>query len=241
MPAIRQIFAFSGLLAGNPEQRDSFALIEHAVSLAPQTERRRVCYLPTAVGDSQASIDHMTAVFGARPDIDFSVLRLFTQPSVPDVRGHLLTRDVLLVEGGSAVNLIAVWRAHGLAEIMRDCWDAGVVLAGWSAGSICWHVGGPTDSFTDALDPFIDGLGLVRFSNGVHDDFDGQPRRHVFRRLVAERALPAGYASEDGVGLHYVGADLAEAVTIVAGKWAWWVEAAPNGGFRQQPIEPRLI
>ena len=177
----------------------------------------RLGYLPTAVGDSQASIDQMAAAFEGRPDVEFSVLRLFTQPSVPDVRGHLLSRDVLLTEGGSVVNLMAVWRAHGLAEIMRECWGAGVVLAGRSAGR------------------------LVPYSNGVHDDFDGQPRRHVYRRLIAEHALPAGYASEDGVGLHYVGADLVEAVSIVPGKRAWWVEPAPSGGFRQRAIETRPI
>ncbi len=241
VPALRQIFAFSGLFRTEPSQRNSFDLIEHAVSLAGAAERKRVCYLPTAVGDSQASIDQMAAAFEGRPDVEFSVLRLFTQPSVPDVRGHLLSRDVLLTEGGSVVNLMAVWRAHGLAEIMRECWDAGVVLAGWSAGSICWHRGGPTDSLSDSLDPFTDGLGLVPYSNGVHDDFDGQPRRHVYRRLIAEHALPAGYASEDGVGLHYVGADLVEAVSIVPGKRAWWVEPAPSGGFRQRAIETRPI
>ncbi|MGI9009532.1 MAG: Type 1 glutamine amidotransferase-like domain-containing protein [Streptosporangiaceae bacterium] len=139
------------------------------------------------------------------------------------------------------VNLLAVWRAHGLAEVMRECWDSGVVLAGWSAGSLCWHRGGVTDSFSDALDPFSDGLGFLPYSNGVHDDFDGQPRRHGYRRLVAEGALPAGYASEDGVGLHYVGTDLREAVTIAPGKHAWWVEPAARGGFRQQPIDPRPI
>lgn len=240
--AYRQIFAFSGILRAEPGQKGSFALIEHAVSLAEANGgMRRVCYLPTAVGDSPANIGYMTSAFDARPEVDFSVLRLFTQPSVPDVRTHLLSQDVLLVEGGSVVNLMAIWRAHGLAEIIRDCWDSGVVLAGWSAGSLCWHLGGPTDSFSDFLDPFTDGLGLIPYSNGVHDDFDGQPRRQVYRRLVAERALPAGYASEDGVGLHYVGTELHEAVSVAPGKHAWWVEPAPAGGFLEQSVQPRLI
>jgi len=239
--ALRQIFAFSGILVPEPGQKNSLALVEHAVSLAPPSDRRRICYLPTAVGDAQANIDHVTAAFDARPDIELSVLRLFTQPSVPDVRRHLLSQDVLLVEGGSVVNLMAIWRAHGLAEVMRECWDAGVVLAGWSAGSLCWHLGGPTDSFGDSLDPFTDGLGLLPYSNGVHDDFDGQPRRHVYRRLVAEHVLPAGYASEDGVGLHYVGTDLHEVVSVAPAKQAWWVESAANGGFRQHPVRARMI
>ena len=137
--------------------------------------------MPTALGDSAAAIESYAKVFASRTDVDFSVLRLFAQPSVPDVRAHLLAQHLIFVEGGSVVNLTAVWRAHGLPEIMRECWEAGVVLAGPSAGSLCWHLGGPTDSFRDALDPYTDGLGFLPFSNGVHDDFDEQPRRETYR------------------------------------------------------------
>jgi peptidase E len=69
---------------------------------------------------------------------------------------------------------MAVWRAHGLAPVMQECWERGVVLAG-SAGSLCWHRGGPTDSFSDSLAVFTDGLGLLPYSNGVHDSLDDQP------------------------------------------------------------------
>jgi Peptidase family S51 len=209
---LRQIFAFSGVLESGPGEKESFALVEHAISLAareraeppgehagpapehaeppgehagPAPEHAglpgehagptRVCYVPTAVGDAQAAIDFYQGKFAARADAQLSVLRLFTQPSVPDVAAHLLGQDVILVEGGSVVNLMAVWRAHGLPRILRRCWAAGVVLAGASAGSLCWHTGGPTDSFSDRLDPFTGGLRLVPYSNGVHDDFPGQP------------------------------------------------------------------
>jgi hypothetical protein len=113
------------------------------------------------------------------------------------------------------VNLLAVWRAHGLAQILRECWEAGVVLAGTSAGSPCWHLGGPTDSFSDSLAPFTDGLGFLPCSNGVHDDLDDQPRRRIYRQLAGQGSLPPGYATEDGVGLHYVGTRLHEAVSVL--------------------------
>jgi peptidase E len=148
---------------------------------------------------------------------------------------------VILVEGGSVVNLMAVWRAHGLPQILRECWHAGVVLTGSSAGSLCWHLGGPTDSFGDSLDVFADGLGLVPYSNGVHDDLDDQPRRRVYREFVAVGRLPAGYATEDGVGLHYIGTELHEAVTILPGKRAWRVEPDGHGDYAEQAIAPRPI
>ena len=162
MPPLRQIFAYSGVLATRSQPRASSALLEHAMTLTSRQsdEPIRACYVPTAIGDAAAAIDHYAEMFASRDDIDFSVLKLFTQPSVPDVRAHLLAQHLIFVEGGSVVNLTAVWRAHGLPAIMRECWEAGVVLAGPSAGSLCWHLGGPTDSFSDALDAYTDGLGL---------------------------------------------------------------------------------
>jgi peptidase E len=238
----RQIFAFSGILHSETDKHTSFDLTNHALGLAGKDRGQRVCYVPTAVGDSPVAVEAMTSTFATqRPDVDFSVLCLFTQPSVPDIRKHLLSQDVILVEGGSVVNLVAVWRAHGLVDVMRECWEAGVVLAGASAGSLCWHQGGPTDSFGHSLDCFSEGLGFLPFSNGVHDDFDDQPRRQTYRELIAKGTLSAGYASEDGVGLHYVGTQLHEAVTIRPAARAWWVEADGAGGYTERTVVPRAL
>lgn len=203
----KQVFAFSGILNRPPGEKPDPTFLEYAVSLAPGHGAKRVCFMPTATGDSPSAIQAVTEVFAARQDVDFSVLTLFTQPSVPDVEAHLMEQDVLLVGGGSVVNLMAIWRAHGLARVMRECWEAGVVLAGWSAGSLCW--------------------------------LDDQPRRRVYREYVASGELPAGYATEDGVGLHYIGIELHEAVAMRDGAQAWWVAPAPDGGYRDEPIPTR--
>ncbi|GAA4744831.1 peptidase E [Modestobacter marinus] len=241
----RQVFAFSGVIEPRPGERGNRPLLEHVLALGAARRTTggpvRLCYMPTAVGDDPAAVSAYQRVFGGRDDVVLSVLRLFPQPSVPDVGSHLLTQDVVLVEGGSVVNLMAVWRAHGLPAVLRQCWEAGVVLAGPSAGSLCWHVGGPTDSWSDRLDPFTEGLGLLPYSNGVHDDLTDQPRRQTYRRLVAAGTLPAGYATEDGVGLHYVGVELAEAVTVRPGARAWRVDPDGGGGWTERAITPREI
>jgi peptidase E len=242
MPASRQIFAFSGMLRRDDDTHSNFDLTNFALQLSGKDSGQRVCYVPTAVGDSAEAVTATSEEFAKqRPDVDLSVLTLFTQPSVPDVREHLMSQDVVLVEGGSVANLMAVWRVHGLRDILRECWEAGVVLAGASAGSLCWHTGGPTDSFGDALTAFRDGLGLLPFSNGVHDDFHDQPRRATYRRLVAAEVLADGYATEDGVGLHYVETSLDEAVSIRSGSKAWWVESDRAGGYRETPVTARLL
>jgi peptidase E len=242
VPKPRQIFAYSGIQRTEANPEGSFRLVQHAIDLARPAGRPRVCYVPTAVGDSPAAVETFTAAAAAAgADAEISVLTLFAQPSVPDMRAHLLGQDVIVVSGGSVANLMAVWRVHGLREIMRDCWEAGVVLSGGSAGSLCWHLGGPTDSFRDELDPFTDGIGLLPYSNGVHDDFSSQPRRDTYRRMVAAGTFPAGYASEDGVGLHYLGTELHEAVRIRPGKRGWHVAPDGAGGWQEEALPTRDV
>jgi len=238
----RQIFAFSGMLETADDPRSNFDLTLHALSLSGKEGGQRLCYLPTAVGDSQVAVHAKTNEIGERrPDVDFSVLTLFTQPNVDDIRRHLLAQDVILVEGGSVANLLAVWAVHGLPSVLKECWEAGVVLAGASAGSLCWHTGGPTDSFGDRLQPFTNGLGFLPLSNGVHDDFTDQPRRLTYRQLVATGQIDPGYATEDGVGLHYRGTSLSEAVTVRPGSRAWRVDPDDAGGYTEQPIIARPL
>ena len=116
-------------------------LIEHAIHLAGDPDQPRFCFVGTASGDSlNGTVGFYSAFAGS--DVRASHLELFLMPNVADVRAHLLAQDVIWVNGGSVANLLAVWRTHGLDEVMRECWEAGVVLGGVSAGSICWYVGG---------------------------------------------------------------------------------------------------
>jgi hypothetical protein len=101
------------------------------------------------------------------------------------------------------------------------------------------HLGGVTDSFSDALDPITNGLGFLPFSNGVHDDLADQPRRQRYRSCVASGELPAGYATEDGVALHFVGSALAEVVSAWHEGRAWHVAPDGDGGYTETPITPR--
>lgn len=213
-------------------------LLRHAFALAG-TETPRVCVVNTASGDSeryQALCYAALAAAGARP----SHLALFPMPTVADVTAHLLAQDVVWVGGGSVANLLALWRLHGVDAAMRAAWEAGVVLGGVSAGSLCWHVGGTTDSFGPELRPVTDGLGLLPYSNTPHYDSEEQ-RRPLYQRLVGDGTLPPGWATDDGVGLHFRGVELVEAVADRPDAAAWRVEPDGAGGARETRVEPRLL
>ena len=214
-------------------------LFDLMADLAQAGDAPRVCYLNQAVGDQPTSF---TVFYGAFAGTRFRVshLALFPMPTVEDVRAHLLAQDIIWVGGGSVANLCAVWRVHGLPEILRECWEAGVVLGGVSAGSICWHVGGTTDSFGPKLRVFTDGLGWLPYGNGVHYDSEAE-RRPLLHRLVGDGTLPVSHCTDDGVGLVYRGTRLAEAVADTDGVYAYEVRPDGAGGVTETRIQPRLL
>ena len=171
--------------------------------------RPRVCLVLTASGDDHTYLSTLySALADAGCDVDH--LALFPQPNRPPAEA-LGAADVIWVGGGSVANLLALWRLHGVDEAMSDAWERGAVLGGVSAGSICWHVGGPTDSFGIQLRTVHNGLALLPYGNGVHYDSEEQ-RRPLLHRLVRDGDLPTSYATDDGIGILYEGHEPVEIV-----------------------------
>jgi peptidase E len=174
------------------------------------TDRPKLTFVPTASGDDRSYVVRTYGAFRGW-SVDVSHLELFSQPNI-DPEEALLGADVVWVGGGSVANLLAVWAVHGVDVLMRQAWEAGVILAGVSAGSLCWHVGGTTDSYGPTLRPVTNGLALVPFGAGVHYDSEEQ-RRPLLHQLVGEQTLPTSFATDDGIGILYEGV---EPVRVIA-------------------------
>jgi Peptidase E len=213
-------------------------LLRYALDLTGE-DRPRLCLLATAMGDDPGWLLKMYTAFHGW-DVEISHLTVFPMPNVDDPREFLLQQDVIYVSGGSVANLMALWRLHGLDEALAEAWRAGVVLAGQSAGALCWHVGGNTDSFGPRLRPWKDGMGLLPYSCGVHYNSEPQ-RRPLLHRSIAEGELPDGYAADEGVALHYVGTELVQAVSVDPKGAAYRVERDGSGGVKELRLEPRLL
>ncbi|OFW75718.1 MAG: peptidase E [Alicyclobacillus sp. RIFOXYA1_FULL_53_8] len=194
---MRQIIAMGG---GGFSMEPENPLLDQYILRQSAAVRPKVCFVPTASGDSEEYTQRFHQAFQEHDCIP-SHLSLFRPPTT-DLASYVLEKDVIYVGGGNTKNLLALWREWGLDAIMKSAWESGVVLAGISAGSICWFEEGISDSFGVQLDR-LPSLGFLPGSNCPHYDGEGE-RRPTFHRLLTERRIGAGLAADDGVALHFV-------------------------------------
>lgn len=213
-------------------------LVRYALDLTGAA-RPKVCFVTTAVGDAPQYTAQMYDAFTSAGTVP-SHLALFQMPSVPDVRAHLLDQDLVYVTGGNTANMLALWRLHGVDEALRAAWEAGVVMAGQSAGSLCWHTGGTTDSFGPELVGLPDGLGILPYSHCPHYNGEEQ-RRPLYHRLVGEGTLDPGYAVDECAALHYEGTKPARAVAFRDGATCYRVDPDGDGTAREEALDAERL
>jgi peptidase E len=209
---------------------------ELIVSLAGRP-RPRVCFLGTASGDAESYLARFYRAY-AQLDCRPGDLPLFQTPITHDLPRFVMEQQAFYVGGGSTVNLLAVWRLHGLDRLLREAWEAGAVLAGISAGAICWFEAYLTDSVGPELAPRQDGLGFLSGSACPHFSDDPE-RRPTYQRLIAE-GFPGGVAIDDGAALHFRGRELADVVSERAGAQAYRIFVR-DGHLVEEPLPARLL
>ncbi len=202
----KQIIAIGG--AALTPELDNLLLVDYFLK---QTGKRkpRVCFIGTAHGDAEAGRLRFYAglsQFSCTP----THLPLFAR-TPRDLESFVLEQDAIFVGGGNTRSMLAVWRDWGLDIHLRMAWQRGVVLGGWSAGSICWFEQGITDSIAGPLTS-LDCLGFLPGSNCPHYDSEAL-RRPTYQRLVAGDKIAEGYAADDGVALHFIDDRLVRAVS----------------------------
>jgi dipeptidase E len=201
-----QIVAFGG--GGFSMEWGNTLLDDHLLALTG-VERPRVCFLPTASGDADHYVVRFYKAFRASRCEPSHISLFRRETGVGDPHAHLLAQDLVYVGGGSLVSLLGTWRAHGIDLALREAWQAGVVMCGGSAGSLCWFAE-TVSAFHEGAPRRLEGLGLLPWSNAVH--YGDEPgRRSAFRDAVAA-GMPPGYGVGDAAALHFVGTELAEVV-----------------------------
>ncbi|HWP57781.1 MAG TPA: peptidase E [Candidatus Acidoferrales bacterium] len=219
-----QIIAIGG--GGFYRDPENLALERYLIEQA-NVANPGVAFVPTASGEPDNYLVSFYSAFlrlGCRP----AHLSFFKRTR--DLRSFLLAQDVIYVGGGNTKTMLAVWREWGMPELLREAWQSGIVLAGVSAGAICWFEQGVTDSFADSLRP-LDCLGFLSGSCCPH--YDGEPeRRPSYHRLLAAGEIAAGVAIEDWTAVHFKGVEFHRAVSAHGGTKAYRVRVV-NGSVEE--------
>jgi dipeptidase E len=197
-------------------------------------ERPRLLYIGTATAEDPDSALGIYDRFNGLAEV--SRLEFFPWPP-EDLRSVVLGSDLIFVDGGNTANMLAIWRVHGVDELLREALDAGIVLSGSSAGGICWFEQGMTDSFGPQLEQ-MDCLGFLGGSFCPHYD-DEELRRPRYHALLREGLAP-GYAADAGVGLHFVDGELRAVVACEEGSKAYRIELR-DGDVVETPLEARVL
>jgi len=224
--------------SGAPTALDAF-ILERTGKARP-----KVCFLPTASGDSASYVARFYRAFSRLDCIptDLTIIEsaLPRQPATPyDFAEFLDDQDVIYASGGNTANALAIWRVQELSSELRKAWERGAILCGVSAGMVCWFENAVTDSF-GSLDPLDDGLGILPGSACPHYDNDTR-RRPTYHRLIKDNDLPAGYAADDGAALVFDGTTLAEVISERPNATAYRVELDASGAVVEQRLAARTI
>jgi peptidase E len=210
---------------------DNPALDHFVLSLA-QRENPSVCFLATASGDAEAYIDSFYTAFRKLPCRPTHI-PLFAR--TPDLQRVLLEQDVIYVGGGNTKSMLAVWREWEIPALLRRAWEGGTVLAGVSAGAVCWFETVLTDSSGTGLHP-LRGLGFLTGACCPHYDGEAE-RRPALHRLIAQGTMTAALALDDGAAAHFVNGQLANIVSSRPEARAYRVERV-NAEVRETVLNP---
>jgi peptidase E len=210
---------------------DNPALDHFVISLA-RRENPSVCFLATASGDAESYIDSFYTAFGKLPCRPTHV-PLFAR--TPDLKRVLLEQDVIYVGGGNTKSMLAVWREWDIPELLRRAWQSGTVLAGVSAGAICWFETGVTDSSGSGLYP-LTCLGLLAGACCPHYDGEAE-RRPALHRLIEAGTITSALALDDGAASHFIDGTLANVVSSRPQARAYRVERV-NGQIAETVLNP---
>ena len=208
--------------------------LDDAILEATGKDHPRIGLLPTPSADSERVIARFYDAFARKAEAWH--LPLFQRDREV---AQLLEQDAIFVSGGNTANALVIWRRHGVDAVLRQAWEAGIVLAGVSAGAICWFEDGLTDSFGPELAPLGDGLGWLPGSFCPH--YDGESKRRPrYTSLVDAGALPPGLALDDGVAARFEGTELVELVASRPSAAAWRVAPGAHEALPIRRLGSRL-
>ena len=202
-------------------------------------EKPRVCFLPTASGDNQGYINYWLEN-AKKYSIDPFVQKVFIESSSQKIsfEESLLSADAIMVAGGNTLDMIALWKAHGIDKILKKAWEKGIVLTGSSAGAICWFHEGLSDSRPIALSR-VESLGLLKGSCSPHYH-SSKDRAAIYQDMILNGKMKPGYGLDENAGLYFENGKVAKVLAGDAKSKVYKV-SVENGAISEQVLDPVII
>jgi len=223
---VRTIFAYGGQV--------NKAFLSYIISLTGKPNPR-ICFLPTATGDSPGYIAYWYGLCTDMPMRPY-VQKVFinSSPEQQSFEDFLLGMDAIVVGGGNTLNMLAIWKAQGIDTVLRKAYDRGILLAGGSAGSLCWFTSGYTDSRPKALSK-ITGLGFINASHCPHYNTEAS-RKPLYQNSVLTGDQVPGYACDELSGILFRNEQFVKAVSVDSGHHSYFVSVV-NGKVSERKLE----
>lgn len=227
---VRTIFAYGGALQK--------AFIRQVIALTGKT-RPKICFLPTASADNPYGVNNWYAQCHDL-SVEPYVLGVWvnSSPEQQTFEETLMGMDAIVVGGGNTLNMIAIWKAQGIDTVLRKAYNKGIVLAGGSAGSICWFNASYSDSRPKNLS-IVNGLGFLPYSHCPH--YHSEPgRKPLYTAALLEGKMNAGYACDDKAGILFLNEKYSKSLALDSFSHTYFL-SVKDGKIDEQQFEAEII
>jgi dipeptidase E len=188
---------------GEIGDKETLAIDRHIVALAGK-KRPRALFIPTASGDAPGYCDTFDKIYGGCLGCRTDHLLLFRRPQDRLViEDKIRAADTIYVGGGNTLRMMKMWRRYGVDHALKQAARSRTVLAGLSAGAICWYEWGHSDSRAASLGgdwPYIRVKGLGLYAGIFCPHLDHESRDQPFRAML-EKHKGAGIACDNGAAV----------------------------------------
>jgi dipeptidase E len=229
-PPDKTIFVY-----GNGMER---SFIRYLVTLTGK-KNPKICFFPTAAADDGRVIAYYQKLIEGLPfEPDILVTFISSSPEQKTFEEQIFDSDAILVGGGNTLNMLAIWKAQGIDTLLRAAYNKGIILAGGSAGSLCWFTGGYSDSRPKELS-LIECLGFLDYSHSPH--YNGEPaRKPLYHKAILEGKLKPGYACDDRAALLFINGKMAKSLSLDAENHNYYV-SVKNGKLVEEELPTEII
>jgi len=220
---------------GNGMER---SFIKYVITLTHKKDPK-ICFFPTAAADDERVIGYWYKMCDGLP-LEPCVLKTFisSSPEQKTFEEQILESDAIIVGGGNTLNMLAIWRAQGIDTILRKAYEKGIILAGGSAGSLCWFTGGYSDSRPKELS-IIECLAFLDYSHSPH--YNGEPaRKPLYRKAILEGKLKPGYACDDNAGLLFINGKMVKSLSLDSDSHNYFV-SVKEGKISEEKLPSEII